>query len=360
MTEDEEVAWINSLGWNVTVADLRASYSKFVVKAIDPNMNVLWDTETDMLRDYFRLYLRTGYKPFLDQAKVWHDYLVNTYSHPGGGHNTIEQSHVYMMGLVDWYVANHDQPTLDAINRIIDFIKTIRTDLFETRALARPLQCLCYYVEKIGTRSAELQPTIQAFLQGVEQAVTIKGFKTMRVVSSMTPLNVGGTPASVDLRKLFPADATIFSGNNTYPVANHQGAGLYQDCMLLHALRLAARVLGQPHWSDVAAQLASAWEPLIDHPAWDTAGTTNLGAPYYILPEASDLRAFIAYEATSPLYITQFTPFVANAAKQRAMAQQSLLRQYGSLQPIREAERSGKPYFFPWQTWQAGYFLLQK
>src|SRR5207249_2498830 len=96
------------------------------------------------------------------------------------------------------------------------------------------------------------------------------------------------------------------------------------------------------------------------HPAWDRTGATNLGAPYYLLPEAADLRAFIAYDASTPLYVTQFAPFVADAAKRAAMSRQALLRQYGKLAPIQPGELGKRPTYWPWQTWQAGYFLLQR
>src|SRR5581483_3030544 len=142
---------------------------------------------------------------------------------------------------------------------------------------------------------------------------------------------------------LFPSDASIFDGTNSYAIKGKQGCGLYQDCMLFHALRMASRTHGDTRWADLAAQIAAAWTPLIDHPVWDAAGATNLGAPYYLLPEAPDLRAFIAYEADSPLYITQFAPFVADPQKRADMERLALSRQYGNLQKILPSELQGKP-----------------
>ena len=42
-----------------------------------------------MLRNYLRLYARTGYQGFYDQAKVWRDFFVNTYSFNKGGKNNM-------------------------------------------------------------------------------------------------------------------------------------------------------------------------------------------------------------------------------------------------------------------------------
>jgi hypothetical protein len=359
MTEDEEVAWINSLGFNVTVSDLRASYAQFQPTPIDPGTNVLWGTETDTLRNYFRLYQRTGYQGFLQQAKFWRDFFVNTYSVGTGGRNNIEYSHIYMMGLVDWYVIHRDQATLDAINRIIDFIKTVQKDFIETRAIARPLQCLCYYNEKIGFRKAECDAMIDQFLAGIDAAIKIKGFVTMKFMGAVPQLAVTGVPRGVDLRQLFPADASLFNGPNTYPIPRKQGCGLYQDCMLLHALRVTAVYRSDPSRADLATQIAAAYLPLIDVPDWGSASTMNLSCPYYLLPEAANLRAFISYEPNSPLYTTQYAAFCADPAKRRTLSQQALLRQYGMLSKIQPSEIGGKPALWPWETWQSGYFLLQ-
>ncbi len=360
MTEDDEVAWINSLGFNVAVSDLRASYARFKVTPLDPSTSVLWGTESDMLRNYFRLYARTGYQGFLQQAQLWHDFFVNVYSAGTGGRNNIEYSHIYMMGLVDWYVAYKDQPTLDAIDRIIDFMKTVRKNFVETRAIARPLQCLCYYNEKIAIRKAECDTMIDEFLGGIDAAVRINGFVTMKFANAVPQLTVTGAPASIDLRKLFPADASLFNGPDTYPIPGKQGCGLYQDCMLLHALRVAAVYRSDPARADLAAQISAAWQPLVDVPDWGSASTMNLGCPYYLLPEAANPRAFIAYESNSPLYITQYAPYCADPPKRVACSRQALLRQYGMLQKIQPSELGGKPTFWPWETWQAGYFLLQR
>jgi hypothetical protein len=264
-----------------------------------------------------------------------------------------------MMGLVDWYVTYRDQPTLDAINRIIDFIKTVRKSFVETRAIARPLQCLCYYNEKIGFRKAECDAMIQEFLAGIDAAIRIKGFVTMKFSSAVPQLKVTGVSASVDLRKLFPQDASLFNGPDSYPIPEKQGCGLYQDCMLLHALRVAAVYLSAPARADLAAQISAAWQPLVDVPVWGDASTMNLGCPYYLLPDAADLRAFIAYENNSPLYITQYGPFCADPQKRLACERQALLRQYAMLDKIQPSELGGKPKLWPWETWQAGYFLLQ-
>jgi hypothetical protein len=360
MTEQDEVAWINSLGFNVTLADLHASYSRFVPTPVPSNTEVQWDTESDMLRNYFRLYLRTGYTGFLQQAQAWHDFFVNTYSYADGKSNEILYNHIYMMGLVDWYLYYQDAPTLAAINRIIDFIGTVNKSFEETRAVARPLQCLCYYNEHIGIRKAECDAMIQQFLAGIVAAPQIGGFVTMRFANSLTPLTVTGVPATVDLRALFPTDASFFNGPDTYPIADKQGVGLYQDCMLLHALRVAAGYLNDPTWANLEARIEGAWKPLIAHPVWDTTGSTNISCPYYILPGAPDLRAWISYEPNTPLYLTQYGPFSTDPTRKLACEQLALLRSYGYLQKIQPSELGGLPRYWPWETWQAGYFLLQK
>jgi hypothetical protein len=367
MTESEEVAWMNSLGFKVTLAELQASYAKFVVQPVSAtSTNVLWGTETDWLRNWYRLYKRTGHQSFLDQAREWHDFNVNTYSQwQNGGRNVVEPEHVYLMGLIDWYVDTKDPATLDAINRILDFIEQkIRANPFyETRVSARCIQCLAYYLEKIGTRRADVLPTLQNFITGVQTATQGAGLVCMKFWVG-TNMTADGMPPGDDLTKLFPSDVTFgcVTGPDAIQIKGFEGAGVYQDCMLIHALSLAGRVLQQPALGSLAVQIASAWEPHTVFPFWDPKGsTTNLIVPYYLVPAAPDTSVFHCYDGSStPLYITQYAANCPNPTLRKTLAGQALLRQYGEYTKIAPAEFGGLPRYFLWQTWQAGYFLTQK
>jgi hypothetical protein len=366
MTEDEEVAWMNSIGFKVTLSDLKNSYTKFKYVPVDPNTNVLWGTESDELRNYYRLAKRTGYQPFMDQAQSWHDFMVNTYSNwQAGGNNVIEPEHVYLMGLVDWYVDHQDQPTLDAINRIIDFIEQkISGNLFyETRVTARCLMGLTHYMEKIGTRSADVMPKIQEFLNGLNGAKVINGFITMYFYQG-DGMSVTGLPSTMDLRTLFPANTTagIVTGQNSYTIKHMYGVGLYQDMMLTHALNVAARVLNNPALADRSLTIAQAWLSYVGRPFFDSAGASyNLIVPYYILPGAPETQMFVAPSGKStPLYVTQYAAFCPDSALRKTLQQEALLRQYGEYNLIQPSELGGLPKYFLWQTWEEGYFLTQK
>jgi hypothetical protein len=365
MTEDEEVAWINSLGFNTTVPQLRASYAKFVLVPVNPATNVLWGTESDELRNYYRLAKRTGYAPFMQQAQSWHDFMVNTYSNwQAGGKNVVEPEHVYLMGLVDWYVDHEDQPTLDAINRIIDFVlqKVSANPFYETRVTARCLMGLCHYMEAIGTRAAEVDPKIQAFLDGLAGALNVKGLICFRFDVG-TGFSVQGLPAGEDLRTLFPGNVTfgIVKGQNSYDVKGFYGAGLYQDCMLMHALNVAARVRSDPSLAAKAISIASAWLPFVGPPFYDKAGAYNPLVPYYVLAQAPETSMFMCPDGGStPLYVAQYAAFCPEAATRRMLQQEALLRPYGNYSKIQPTELGGQPAFYPWDTWEEGYFLTQK
>jgi hypothetical protein len=366
MTEDEEVTWINSLGFKVTVADLRASYKSFVPKALSSTVNVLWGTESDELRNLFRLYRRTGYAPFLAQAQSWRDFMVNVYSQwQNGGHNVVEPEHVYLMGLIDWYTVYKDQPTLDAINRILDFIeqKVTPAPFYETRVSARCIQCLSYYLEKIGTRRADVLPKLEAFVSGIETAHQVAGLVVMKFLVG-TGEQPSFMPATDDLTKLFPGDtkAGIVTGPGTYQLKGFEGAGVYQDCMLIHALEVAGRVLAKPSLQALALQIANAWVPHVVPPFWDPNGIQyNLLVPYYMIQAAPETALFHAPDAaSSPLYVTQFAANCPDARLRKLLGEESLLRQYGQYAKIAASELGGKPRYFPWQTFQEGYFLTQK
>jgi hypothetical protein len=367
MTEDEEVAWINSLGFSCTVADLRASYAKFTVTTVDANQSVLWDTESDELRNYYRLYKRTGYAPFLQQARIYRDYMVNTYSHwELGGSNVVEQSHVYLMGLVDWYVDHKDAETLAAIDRLIDFVlqKVQSTTFTETRVTARCMMGLAYYLEKIGVRANEVVPKLSAFIATVRVAQLPSGFVPFRFyVGSVT---VNDLPTTSDLRLLFPKNTAkgIVTSQNGYLLKGFKGCGMYQDCILFHGLRIAARALNDPTLEAAALANQDAWLELVGHSFNDpTKSLTCLIAPYYILTDGDPAEMDMFRHKTGsslPLYMTQFAPFCPDAAMRKKLEQQALLRQYGQYAPVAASELGGKPRYFPWQTWEKGYFLTQK
>ncbi|MEZ0227329.1 MAG: hypothetical protein ACAI25_01795, partial [Planctomycetota bacterium] len=375
MTEEEEVAWINSLGFSCTVADLRASYAQFVPVAVDPAMSVLWNTETDSLRNYYRLYKRTGHPGFYEQAKRWRAFMVDTYSRwQNGGPSVVEPSHVYLMGLIDWYVDERDQATLDAIDRILDFIvQKVATSFSETRVTARCLQSLCYYLEKIGTRAAEVRPKIQDFLTGIARATKVNGFVCMKYYQG-TNLSVTGLPAGQDLRTLFPVNARlgVVTGQNSFSLKGNYGCGVYQDVILMHALHLAARVLGDSTLASAARGIGQAWLPLVGRPFYDTAGTQNLVVPYYIVAATAesltnpangtpDLSMFrYPNGGSTPLYVTQYSCYCPDAGVRRTLEQQALLRQHGEYSLIQASSFGVKPRYWPWKTSEAGYFLTQK
>lgn len=363
MTEDEEVAWMNSLGFQVSVADLRASYSTFVPKTVDPNTNVLWDTESDDLRNYYRLYKRTNHPGFLTQAQAWRDFQVNVYSRwQTGGNNVIEPEHVYMMGLVDWYVDHRDQQTLDAINRIIDFVKTVKVEPFaETRVTARCLLVLAYYVEKIGTRSAEATAKMQDLIRGLKAAKVDSGFTVMRFAVG-TGWAVENMPASIDLTQRFPQNlaAKVVTSAKSFDLKGFEGAGVYQDCILMHALHVAARVLSDPSLAGVADRLAGAWIPHVAPPFWDTTNQYGLTVPYYVVTSAPERDMFHYPTKNTPLYVTQYAAFCPNPVTRTLLSKQALLRAYNELSSVKSSELGGHPRYWLWKTWEQGYFLSQK
>lgn len=364
MTEDQEVAWINSLGFKTTVQALRASYASFVVTPVSPNASVLWNTESDDLRNFYHLYKRTGYAPFLQQAQQFHDYYVNVYSNwQNGGNNVIEPEHIYLMGLIDWYVDNKDQSTLDAINRILDFIekKVTSSPFYETRVSARAIQCLAHYLETINIRHDDVLTKLNDFVSGVLKAPVYNGFVSMNFYVG-TGWSVDGLPAGSDLTKLFPGNVTagIVTGANTFNIQHHNGATSYQDVILMHALRVAARVLKNQALTDKALAVANAWVPLVGVPFYDTTAKYNLLIPYTIVSDAPQLTMF-QYPAGSsvPLYVTQYAAYCPIDSMRKTLQQEALLRQYGQYTKIATSELGGKPKYFPWQTWENGYFLLQ-
>jgi hypothetical protein len=363
MTESEEVAWINSLGFACTLSDLRASYQKFSPQAIDPNTNVLWDTESDELRNYLRLYKRTGYAPFLTQARYWRDYYVNTYSQwQSGGTNVIEHEHVYLMGLVDWYVDNKDATTLAAIDRILDFIiqKVTGNPFTETRVTARCLQSLCYYEEKIGSRDVRVK--IDEFLAGIAGARTVNGMVAFRYAVG-TGESVKGLPSGQDLRVLFPGNTSkgIVTGANSYDLKGFYGTTCFQEPLLMHALRVAARVLARPALADKAQAIAQGWAPHTKPPFYDANGQTyNDVVPYYFLVDAPEPAMFRSPTNGMPTYVAGWAPFAADATLKKRLSQAALLRGYGELSKIQSSELGGRPRLYPWQTSDAGYFMTQK
>jgi hypothetical protein len=366
MTEDEEVAWYNSLGFSTTVTQLRSSYSKFSPQPVNTNTNVLWGTESDELRNYYRLYKRTGYSGFLTQAQYWHDFYVNTYSNwSAGGTNVVEPEHVYMMGLVAWYVDHQDAATLAAINRIIDFIlqKVTSNPFYETRVSARCLQCLCYYMEKIGIRATEVNPKIDSFLQGIAGATHTNGFITAKYYVG-TGLSVQGMPAGDDLRVLFPGNTAmgIVTGQNNYNLKGFYAAASFQDCYMMHALRVASRVRSNPALANEALAIAQAWVPLTCPPFWDPNGTTyNPLIPEDVIPSAPERIMFNWPHPSTPLWTTQFAAYCPDAALRKTISANALVRQYGELGKVHPNEIIGvPPKYFLWQTWEEGYYLTQK
>jgi hypothetical protein len=362
MTEDEEIAWVNALGFSATLADLRASYTKFTPQPVDPATNVLWGTESDDLRNYYRLYKRTGYPGFLTQAQYWRDFYVNVYSNwQAGGTNVVEPEHVYLMGLIDWWLDHPDQQTLDAIHRIVDFIdQNIHGDPFyETRVTARSLQCLCAYKEKVGQRNVDGK--IHELLAGIAGAHVSAGFTTMRYLVG-TGVPVDGLPAGQDLRTLFPGNtsAGIVTGANSYDLKGHDGVASFQDMFLVHALCIAARVQSDPALADRAVTIANAWAQHVGRPFWDTTGAFALAIPQDVLTDAPETAMFLYPRKSTPLYITQYAPYCTDAALRTTLLRQALLRQYDELAAIQPSELGGRPRYFPWQTWENGYYLLQK
>lgn len=370
MTEDEEVAWYNSIGFNTTLADLRASYAKFSVQAVNPNQSVMNGEETDNLRNFYALYKRTGYAGFLQQAQAWRDYYVNVYSHPeNGGSNVIETHHVYLMGLINWYVDFKDQATLDAINRIIDFIlKNLPATFIEQRVVARPIQCLAHYIDKINIRT-DVKPALQKIVDMTKASKVIKGFKSVYYYVG-AGMSLTGMPAGTDLKVQFPANANIVSAKGlpliasatTFNLQSFQCASSFQAVMLMHALRLAGRVLGDISLITMAQAEQDAWNGVTGYPWWDKTGVSNnMQIPYNVNCEAADLTMFMGPAGSStPLYVTQFAAYCPDLAKKKILQQQALLRQWGQYAKILPTELATKPKYYLWQSFENGYFLSQK
>jgi hypothetical protein len=298
--------------------------------------------------------------------------MVNTYSNwQNGGTNVIEPEHVYLMGLIDWYLDFKDQATMDAINRILDFImlKMSNTAFYEQRVSARAIQCLAYYLEKINQR-LDVKPKLQAFVDGVKAAPALQGFKNVYYYVGEN-LTLTGQPAGTDLRVLFPKNVGITNDQGvllvptatTFTLKHFKCAASFQAIMLMHALGVAGRVLGDQTLKDLALAEAKAWQTVVGYPWFDKNGTTNnMVIAYNLNLNAPDLSMFMAPAGSStPLYITQMAAFATDPVIRKQLGQQALLRQYGQSTKITSSEITGKkPAYFAWATWENGYFLTQK
>jgi hypothetical protein len=373
MTETEEVNWYNSLGFNVTLSELQASYAAFAPKQNKSTAtNAEWDTEADDLRDYYRLYKRTGYAGFLQQAQYEHDWQVNIYSQIGNPSipksATANITHFYMMGLVDWYVDNKDQATLDAINRLINYAIANPNTTFETRGIARPLQCLVYYREKIGL--VDVSAGITHLVNEIKSAPVYNGF----ISWPKYYVNDSGTfdhqPAGTDLRVLFPKNANftdsagklLITGPTTFNFIGFPGVASFQDCMLMHALNVAGRALNDSSLTALSQRQAQAWMQCCGYPWPDPTGAkSNYVIGYNIVSNSPDLSMWTDSAGSStPLYVSQYAAFCPDSTRQHALQQQTCLRAYGEYTKILPSEFGGKPRYWLWQTWQQGYFLTQK
>jgi hypothetical protein len=359
MTEDEEVAWINAHGFSVTKDDLHASYNTFTVSTVNPNMNVLWDTETDELRNYLALWRRTGYAPFLDQARAWRDWVVATYSQwQTGSPHAVEKSHVYMAGIIDWAVQfPDDADARAAAGRLLDFVKTVDPTFVETRVSGRIIEGLAAWIENMPDRRDEATAKLRDFLAGVDAAPHVQGFVCMKFLVG-DHMGRDGLAPGQDLRTMFPGDtaAGLVDSASTYALKDHLGVGAYQDCMLIEGLHRAARALGDDGRAQLATQIASAWMPWVRPPA----GETDPVIPYYIVPDAPEADLFIFRMNGTPLYMTQYAAVCPDPVLKKRCETLALLRQWGDLTPTSPSELGGKPRFWPWQMWEEGYFLLRR
>lgn len=358
MTEAEEVAWINSLGFVTSLVELKASYSSFVVKQMDPTTSVLWSTESDELRNFYRLFKRTGYAPFEQQAKIYRDWMVQTYSHwELGGSNKIEPSHIYLMGLIDWYGDHQDQETKDAIERIVQFILTKfpHTSFVETRVHARAIQCLAYYLEKMGDR-ADVRLKLQTLVGHVLAVVPNNGFLASKYYVG-EGWKVNGYTGN--LQTEFPGNTAkgIVTSSTTYNVKGFQCVSSYQDVIMMHALRVAGRVLNNANLVTLSESMAKTWATML---APSFTLPANLAIPYVVIADAPEKKMFQYEGASTPLYNTQFAAYAPDASTRKKLQQQALSRQYGQLTLVASTEFGKKPRYFPWQTWESGYFLTQK
>jgi hypothetical protein len=129
---------------------------------------------------------------------------------------------------------------------------------------------------------------------------------------------------------------------------------------LVHALCITARVQSDPALADRAVTIADAWAPHVGRPFWDTTGAFALAIPQDLLTDAPEPAMFLYPRKSTPLYITQYAPYCTDAALRTTLLRQALLRQYDELTAIQPSELGGKPRYFPWQTWENGYYLLQK
>jgi hypothetical protein len=267
-----------------------------------------------------------------------------------------------MMGLVDWYLDHKDADTLAAIDRIIDFVKTISGDPFrETRVSGRCLLVLSYYMEKIGTRAAEVKPKIQEFVKGIQGAKVESGLTVFRFAVG-TNWKVDNMPSGIDLTKRFPQNTAkkIVTSPTTFDVKGFDGAGVYQDCILMHALRVASRVQQDATLAQAADRIAAAWLPHVKPPFWDTTGQYALTVPYYLLTSAPESELFHYPMKNTPLYVVQYAAFCPDPATRKLLGQQALLRAYDELTAIKPSELGRAPRYWLWETWEQGYFLTQK
>ncbi len=371
MTEAQEVAWMNSLGFSTTVSALQSSYSKFTPTTIPSNYDIQHNSESDDLRNYYRLCKRTNNAGFCQQASNWRDFYVNTYSLLNGTNSNIGLEHIYLMGLIEWYIDHPtESDTSAAISRIIDYIiANVAGPFYETRVHARAILCLAYYLERIGTyRTSDVQTKLNALLTDLDNAPNVNGFLAMPKIYDETCYSVDGMPGSFNLTSLFPND---FSQGIVCDSLHYKRGGgakgvfpavaSYQDMIMIHALLVAGRVLNRPALVTRAQTMQNAWLPMVGHSFWDTAQNEALVMPYLMITNAVEPGLYIQRNGSStPLYTTQYSAYCPDVNMRKALQQQALLRQYGEYTKVSETEVTGvAPKYYLWQTWEQGYFLTQ-
>lgn len=372
MTEEEEILWYQSLGFSCTVKDLRESYNKFIPSPKKPTTNPMNETETDDLRNYFRLYVRTGYQGFLTQATMERDWQVQYYSRIGVKGTSIDTSHVYLMGLTDWIIAHpEDGAAKDAANRILGFIKgQAPVSYIETRIIARMLLCLCYWKEKMGDTGVD--PTIARLINAIHTAPVYNGWLSFPKYYQGQNAVFDDQPLGNDLRVTFPKNALYKSVDGTplvvdathYNLRPFPGVASFQDCFLMHALQVAARVQKDSSLGMFAVAQAKAWEQVCGFPWNDSVGShTNEVIGYNVVSSCPEPRMFqIRAAASTPLYVTQFSAFCVNPGIRFKLQRQAVLRGYGQYDKIDVAKEitGQKPKYWLWQSYEQGFFLTQK
>src|SRR5205814_647106 len=127
---------------------------------------------------------------------------------------------------------------------------------------------------------SEVQTLVNSLLDALERAPNVNGFIAMPKIYDGSCHTMPTVAQGVDLTVAFPdnnlqglvcnATQYKYGGFNKPQMPAVQGN---VDPILMHALRMAGRVLGRPRYTERATSIAGAWKRFIGYEFWDTTRT---------------------------------------------------------------------------------------